>query len=313
MEVGKNNTSPLFSIIIANYNNGQYLQECLDSIFAQTYTNWEIILVDDCSTDNSHDLYKGIESDKRIKILFNETNRGVGYTKRKAVDNSSGQYVGIVDPDDKLTPEAIGLVINEFKNSIDIAIVYTNHFICDKDLNIISISNNNGKIPEGKSQLSYNGPKIGHFWAFDKNKYLLTDGINPKLKRAEDQDILYQLEEKGSVIYLDVPAYYYRYHSNSLSTNNSFLKAIFWNLAVSEVAYKRRRKNKEINTPNISRKDLDERWLDYYHSKMIEKAKLSQYSKVLYLFYKSLRYTFSDNKFLTFKILIHTLLGKYDA
>ena len=49
---------PLFSVLVANYNNGRYLEECLKSIFNQTYKNWEIIIVDDFSTDNSHDVYK---------------------------------------------------------------------------------------------------------------------------------------------------------------------------------------------------------------------------------------------------------------
>ena len=52
---------PLFSVLIANYNNGKYLMDAIESVRRQTYTNWEIILVDDGSTDNSHELYKELE------------------------------------------------------------------------------------------------------------------------------------------------------------------------------------------------------------------------------------------------------------
>lgn len=53
----------LFSVLIANYNNGKYLMEGINSVYAQTYTNWEIILVDDASTDNSKEIYKELEKD----------------------------------------------------------------------------------------------------------------------------------------------------------------------------------------------------------------------------------------------------------
>ena len=54
---------PLFSVLIANYNNGKYLMEAIESVRQQTYTHWEIVLVDDASTDNSKQLYKDLEKD----------------------------------------------------------------------------------------------------------------------------------------------------------------------------------------------------------------------------------------------------------
>ncbi len=74
---------PLFSVLIANYNDGKYLQEAIESIFAQTYDNWEIIIVDDGSTDNSRDIYDKYKEDRRFHIFFNERNMGCGYTKKK--------------------------------------------------------------------------------------------------------------------------------------------------------------------------------------------------------------------------------------
>lgn len=308
----KDSTSPLFSIIVANYNNGRFLNECIESIKAQTYNNWEIILVDDASTDDiSLKLYELYKDDSRIKILYNEINKGVGYTKRRAIDNANGEFCGIVDPDDKIIPETLELVVKEFYKHPNAAIVHTNHFICDEHLNITQISTNSGAIPEHESQLSFDGPKIGPFWAFRKEKYLLTSGIDPMLRRAEDQDILYKLEEIGHVVFVNIPTYYYRYHSQGLSTINSFLKAIYWNLLVCETAYKRRKLNKDIATPNITRRELDKRWLNYYNSKMIEKAKLKQYPKVAYLFFKSLKYIFSDHRLLTFRIFANSILRKY--
>ena len=83
MKNSKEEYHPLFSVLIANYNNGKYLMEAIESVRQQTYTNWEIILVDDASTDNSKDIYRELENDSRIHIFYNEQNKGCGYTKRR--------------------------------------------------------------------------------------------------------------------------------------------------------------------------------------------------------------------------------------
>lgn len=61
------NEHPLFSVLIANHNNGRFLEECLQSIFSQTYTNWEIIIVDDASSDNNTDIYLEFAHHPQIK------------------------------------------------------------------------------------------------------------------------------------------------------------------------------------------------------------------------------------------------------
>ena len=89
---------PLFSVLITNYNNGRYLQEAIDSVLAQTYTNWEIILVDDKSTDNSFEIYEKYKDDGRFKIYYNEVNMGCGYTKHRCAELASGELCGFLDP-----------------------------------------------------------------------------------------------------------------------------------------------------------------------------------------------------------------------
>src|SRR4030043_677699 len=95
---------PLFSVLIANYNNGKFLKECLQSIFSQTYSNWEIIIVDDASTDNSLLIYKQYLNNNKIKICYNKKNKGVGYTKNKCVLYAKGDICGFIDSDDAIAP-----------------------------------------------------------------------------------------------------------------------------------------------------------------------------------------------------------------
>ena len=68
--------NPLFSVIIANYNNGCYLQDAIDSLLAQKYDNWEAIIIDDASPDNSKEIYDRYKDDPRFHIVFNEENKG---------------------------------------------------------------------------------------------------------------------------------------------------------------------------------------------------------------------------------------------
>ena len=96
--------APLFSVLIANYNNGIFLMDAINSIRCQSYQQWEIIIVDDASDDCSHDIYKKLEYDDRVHIFYNGMNRGCGYTKRRCVDLANGPLCGFLDPD----PEAPG-------------------------------------------------------------------------------------------------------------------------------------------------------------------------------------------------------------
>ena len=92
---------PIFSIIIPVYNVAPYLRECLDSVCAQTLTDWECICVDDGSTDSSPAILDEYAAkDKRIKILKQE-NAGSGYARNKALDMACGCYICFMDPDDK--------------------------------------------------------------------------------------------------------------------------------------------------------------------------------------------------------------------
>ena len=76
--------TPLFSVLIANYNNGCYLTEAVDSVRGQSYDHWEIVIVDDASTDNSDEVFEELSKDSRIRVFHNDRNHGAGYTKLKA-------------------------------------------------------------------------------------------------------------------------------------------------------------------------------------------------------------------------------------
>ena len=103
-----------FSIIVPTYNREEYIIKCIDSILDQTYDNFEAIIIDDGSTDNTDNLVKKYH-DKRIKY-FKNTNHGIGYSRNFGLNKAKGDYIFFLDSDDYLDENMLENVLKEIKN-----------------------------------------------------------------------------------------------------------------------------------------------------------------------------------------------------
>lgn len=97
----------LVSIIMPSYNTGVYIKNSIDSILAQTYTNWELIIVDDCSSDNTDEIVGEYLSDTRIRYLKNEKNSGAAISRNYALREAKGKWIAFLDSDDTWQPEKL--------------------------------------------------------------------------------------------------------------------------------------------------------------------------------------------------------------
>lgn len=219
---------PLVSVLIANYNNGQYLEETLNSIYSQTYCNWEIVIVDDCSTDNSKSIYNSLKDDKRIRLFTNTTNQGCGYTKRRCAEEALGEICAFVDPDDTIVPEALERMVKLHLENTDCSLIHSKSYFCDENLKITGIYTAARNVePNQPSFFNLDGA-ITHFSTFKKKFYEKTDGIDAYLQRAVDQDLYLKLYDSGRTLFLDEPLYMYRIHNKGISTNANARKAYYW-------------------------------------------------------------------------------------
>ena len=111
------------SILMPVYNAEKYLNETIDTIKNQSFSNWELIIVDDGSTDNSKEICtKLMNDDKRIKYIFQE-NLGVSHTRNVALENAQGKYIVFVDSDDLIHEDYLKILINSIeKNNSDISV-----------------------------------------------------------------------------------------------------------------------------------------------------------------------------------------------
>lgn len=118
----------MVSIIIPVYNVEQYLQKCIDSILQQSYSDYEIILIDDGSTDSSGTICDSYQTNKHFKI-FHQANRGVSAARNKGLDVAAGDYVLFVDPDDWLADNALGILMREVE---DADLLMFNYYVVQK-------------------------------------------------------------------------------------------------------------------------------------------------------------------------------------
>ena len=95
----------LVSIITPSYNSAEFIAETIESILAQTYTNWELLITDDCSTDNTKDIVtKYIQQDNRIKFFRLENNSGAGVARNNSIKEAKGRFLAFCDSDDCWLP-----------------------------------------------------------------------------------------------------------------------------------------------------------------------------------------------------------------
>lgn len=104
----------LVSIIMPSWNTENYIAESIQSVIDQTYKNWELIIVDDCSTDNTDEVVRAF-NDQRIKYLKNEKNSGAALTRNRALKEARGEWIAFLDSDDLWVPEKLEHQINFMK------------------------------------------------------------------------------------------------------------------------------------------------------------------------------------------------------
>ena len=234
----------LFSLLIANYNNGRFFKDCYNSIIAQTYNNWEAIIVEDGSTDDSVSIINElIGNDPRFKFYQNDKNYGCGFTKRKCIELATGDICGFLDPDDTLESTAIEKMINEHKQN-DHALVHSNCIMCDENLVEHGLYPRSKPVDSVKKDFFNLGYEVLAFVSFKRSFYMKTEGIDPYMKRAVDQDLYLKLAEVGSFHFIEDALYYYRMHHKGISVSN-YDRSVFWHWIAIMQAAKRRNVNVE--------------------------------------------------------------------
>lgn len=231
----------LISIIVPIYNVENYLDRCLDSIVNQTYTNLEIILVDDGSTDNSKlmcDDYKN--KDHRI-VVIHKKNGGLSSARNVGIDIAHGNYIMFVDSDDFIDIKMVENMLKILKETnSDISICNRFYYYENGDKKL-RYKNNNIQIIMNSEQAIY---EMNNYRNFDMSAWcklykieLFNDIRFPNGKISEDFYIMYLLFDKAKKIVYNSNPYYYYFQRNGSITKTASLKYDFVNAAYEQMKY----------------------------------------------------------------------------
>lgn len=142
---------PKVTVIIPNYNHAKYLDKRIQSVLEQTYQDFEIIYLDDASTDNSNEVFSKFAHHPQIRAIYNETNSGSPFKQwNKGIKNASGEYVWIAESDDYADKNFLATLVDKLDNNPSAGLAYCESLIIDADDNIISTF---------KEALTYYNPK----------------------------------------------------------------------------------------------------------------------------------------------------------
>jgi len=198
------------SVIICNYNNKQYLGRAIRSCLKQTLhkDNYEVIVVDDCSTDESRDVLAGYK-DRIVPILLDE-NVGVAEASNVGIRNALGKFIIRVDSDDYINENTLLFMTQIMEQNSDIGFVYSDHYRVDRNEVIMERVNINTL-----DLLLRHGAGI-----IFRKSYLEAIGLYDKdLRNAEDYDLIKKYIKNWDGYHLKLPLYRYRIHDTNMTTD----------------------------------------------------------------------------------------------
>ena len=210
--------SPKVSICIPTYNRKDYLKETLDSVFAQTYTDYEVVVVDDGSTDGTEEMIKN----SSYKLRYHrQPNAGDASARNKLIELAEGKYITFIDSDDLLMPDAVFRLVEAEESAGGDVVVYGPYYRIDQDGKIYGKCKR--KLCSGfiANELFQNILVHSCGSLFPKRVLEEAGGFNSKLAVCSDYDLWLRLSLKYRFIALDAPTFKRRRHPGNLSSRSS--------------------------------------------------------------------------------------------
>jgi glycosyltransferase involved in cell wall biosynthesis len=222
------------------FNGCLFIEDAIESVLSQTYSNWELIIVDDGSSDNSYEIAKKNEhQSEKIKVFQHNggMNKGVSTSRNLAIQKSQGLWISLLDSDDKWYPNKLEREAAIIKNNPDLVFIYSNALIIGKGESPVRNQEIYGsgicgyvKDPFKKLIKGFHVPTSGV--SFAKSVFSKCKGFDEKLTFSEDTLLFHQLIEHGSLFYLNEVLSDFRFHTQSSSTYVSKEKRISSRLQV---------------------------------------------------------------------------------
>lgn len=223
---------PKVSIVLPVYNGANHIGEAIDSILKQTYTDYELIIVNDCSTDNTLEIVNQYAVlDNRIRVYSNEKNMKLPATLNAGFEKAVGEYYTWTSDDNLYAPKALETMVNYLSEHMQVGMVYCGMNLIDGDGRFL------GKFEGHKLENISSRNVIGACFLYTKKIAKEIGKYDETLFLAEDYDYWLRIYRNSQIAYVDKVLYNYRIHEKSLTKTREYevkdvaLKIIFKNIS----------------------------------------------------------------------------------
>lgn len=210
-------SSPLVSIIMPAFNADKYIEEAIDSVINQTYANWELLVINDGSTDSTAKIVEGFLSrDTRVQLYNNEENKGLCFTRNRGLQLAKGKYIANLDSDDIALPERLKIQVDFLESNQDFVLLGAACEVIDQEGKTEYTVTRNVAPSYLKSLLLFSNYFINSsvMYRAKESKALQ---YNPDYPLSEDYQFFVQLSEFGKIANLESSLVRYRVHGNNIS------------------------------------------------------------------------------------------------
>ena len=206
----------LVSIATPVHNTARFLPAALDSLLAQDHPHWECLVWDDGSTDGSGEIAAGYAArDPRFRVLGNGQRNGVGVALASALDEARGDYVGVLDADDALTPDALSTMLGFLRERPQVGMAYSQYVEIDEDGNEIG-AGRSFSTPYSPQQLLVEF-MTQHFRLARIEAYRAVGGFDRGMAVSADYDFCLRISERYPIEHVPRSLYRYRIRRDSIS------------------------------------------------------------------------------------------------
>ncbi len=228
------NSEKLVSIVVTSYNHAEFLQQRMESLFAQTYSNIEIIVVDDCSTDASREYLNQYKTHPKVRLYLLEKNNGYIYASNFGVSQAKGEYIVFAECDDFSEPDQIATLYQAITTNNNIGVAWSCSNMTDETGNIIGTDfpirsaafqnycRTNVQVP-GWMILKFmmHSCVVPNMSAamFKKSLFTGIGGLSDKYRLSADLEFWVRMAEVGDFYYLKRPLNYFRTHPDTVRTH----------------------------------------------------------------------------------------------
>lgn len=237
------------TVFMPVYNGEKYIKQAIDSILNQSYTDFELLIIDDGSTDNTVNIISAY-TDSRIRLLCNKKNMGIPFTRNRGLEEARGEYFAIMDADDIAYPDRLQLQVNYLDNNLDINIVTASYYVMRKNIDIRKVvkKDNDEYI---RASLLFDSYLCNPSTMFRTN-LRETYKYNEQCIVCQDYDFWIQLMEKNKFGAIEKPLLRYRTGHMNITRKTNKEKQLLRN----EILFNIRKKSFLINGFLIANDEL---------------------------------------------------------